>query len=358
MLLQCQPPMEKPLLNESQLLNEIEKLRGDFPGTQDLYREVCALLFFRYGIAPTANKLYQLVRKGSMSAPADALNKFWADLREKSRVKIEHPDLPDTLKTAAGELTATLWSAAQAAASESLAELKSEAQASVAEAKATVETAQFQLATTNTELEQSRHLHEEAKTVIAELQQELAAERATLEEVRAQLGKAETEIANHQQAQESARRYFTEELEKLKTAAQLDKERYGAAERRFLQETDRERQVASRLQKEVEQLRQESNRLQEQRRADDSSYQAKIGDFKHQLGVLEGRLQSVVAERNQLSRDIQTCQSLNNQLQAKEAQLQSEVGIWRAKAEDMEKMLNKEKVSSTKRTKSVKAKQK
>ncbi|GAB3552032.1 hypothetical protein GCM10027343_37040 [Noviherbaspirillum agri] len=52
------------------------------------------LLFFRYGITPTTNKLYQLVRKGSMSAPAEALNKFWEDLRDKSRVRIEHRDLP------------------------------------------------------------------------------------------------------------------------------------------------------------------------------------------------------------------------------------------------------------------------
>lgn len=59
-----------------------------FPDTQALYREVCVLLFFRHGITPTANKLYQLVRKGSMSAPTEALRTFWADLREKSRVRI------------------------------------------------------------------------------------------------------------------------------------------------------------------------------------------------------------------------------------------------------------------------------
>ena len=74
---------------EKQLITDIERLREEFTQTQDLYREVCALLFFRYGLTPTANKLYQLVRKGSMTAPADALNKFWEDLREKSRVRIE-----------------------------------------------------------------------------------------------------------------------------------------------------------------------------------------------------------------------------------------------------------------------------
>ena len=91
-------------VSDHQLAVEIERPRVDFPDTQDLYREVCVLLFFRYGVTPTANKLYQLVHKGSMSAPAEALRAFWEDLREKSRVRIEHPDLPDSLRAAAGEM--------------------------------------------------------------------------------------------------------------------------------------------------------------------------------------------------------------------------------------------------------------
>jgi chromosome segregation ATPase len=344
--------MQNPALNEAQLLNEIEKLRGDITGTQDLYREVCALLFFRYGVAPTANKLYQLVRKGSMSAPAEALSKFWSDLREKSRVRIEHPDLPDNLKTAAGELTATLWTAAQAAATESLAAFKGEAQAAIAEAKATTEIAQAQLAAVSTELEKSRREHAQAKEEITRLQQELAAERATLEEVRSQVTKAGAEIVNHQQAQESARRYFTEELEKLKTASQLDKERYAEAERRFLQETDRERQIAIRLQKEIDQARLELNRLQEQRREDDAVRQGFIGDLKHQIGVLEGRLQSVTTERDRLSKELHASQSMNNQLVAIQTQLQGEIDAWRTKARVTGELSHRVKSSSTgKRTK-------
>src|SRR3954451_10552781 len=105
--------MDTPLTNEKQLHDEIDHLRDQFPQTQDLYREVCTLLFFRYGITPTANKLYQFVKKGSMSAPAEALAKFWDNLRDKSRVRIEHPDLPDEIKTSAGELAAALWDLAQ-----------------------------------------------------------------------------------------------------------------------------------------------------------------------------------------------------------------------------------------------------
>src|SRR3546814_17939626 len=115
--------MTTSMTNDAALTRDIEALRERFTQTQELYREVCALLFFRYGITPTANKLYQLVRKGSMSAPSEALTKFWADLREKSRTRVEHPDLPTALKDVAVELVATLWTNAQVSAQESLTQI-------------------------------------------------------------------------------------------------------------------------------------------------------------------------------------------------------------------------------------------
>ncbi len=119
--------MAIPHQTEVDISQDVEALRERFTRTQELYREVSALLFFRYGITPTANKLYQLVRKGSMSAPTDALTRFWADIREKSRTRIEHPDIPETLKASAGELIGELWNVAQRAARESLETYQSEA---------------------------------------------------------------------------------------------------------------------------------------------------------------------------------------------------------------------------------------
>ena len=105
--------MNTGIINEQQLQIEVDKLKTEFVETKDIYREVCVLLFFRYGITPTANKLYQYVRRGSMSAPAEALNKFWQELREKSRVRIERTDLPENVASMAGELVSNLWKEAQ-----------------------------------------------------------------------------------------------------------------------------------------------------------------------------------------------------------------------------------------------------
>jgi hypothetical protein len=94
------------------------------------------LLFFRHGITPTANRLSQQRRKGSMSAPAEAPVRFWASLREKIWVRIEPPDLPAKLQSATGVLAAALWTRAVAMAQEGLAAMRHEAQLAVADAQA------------------------------------------------------------------------------------------------------------------------------------------------------------------------------------------------------------------------------
>src|ERR1700754_2645728 len=121
--------MSDALAADAALAAEIERLKAAFPKTRELYREVCALLFFRHGITPTANRLYQLVRRGSMSTPTAVLGEFWADLREKSRVRIDHPDLPADLGAAAGELVANLWTRATASAGAALDALRDEVEA-------------------------------------------------------------------------------------------------------------------------------------------------------------------------------------------------------------------------------------
>src|SRR5260370_14517522 len=117
---------------------EIERLKAAHPKTRELYREVCTLLFFRSGITPTANRLYQLVKRGSMGTPTDVLAEFWRALREKSRVRIERPDLPPDVQAAAGDLVAALWDKSTAAAHAGLEELRSERDAERGAARAAI----------------------------------------------------------------------------------------------------------------------------------------------------------------------------------------------------------------------------
>jgi Arc/MetJ-type ribon-helix-helix transcriptional regulator len=111
------------------LQQEIADLKQRIGDTRELYREVCALLFFRHGVTPTANRLYQLVRRGSMGTPAEVLRGFWQDLRDRSRVRLSHPGIPSEFVDLGGELLAELWKRASDRAEGELESLRAEARA-------------------------------------------------------------------------------------------------------------------------------------------------------------------------------------------------------------------------------------
>ncbi|MFH1872349.1 MAG: DNA-binding protein [Pseudomonadota bacterium] len=285
---------------EAQIQADIALLREQIADTQELYREVCVVLFFRHGITPTANKLYQYVRKGSMSAPAEALAKFWENLREKSRIRIEHPDLPDALKTAAGDLVATIWSQAQGAAEATLASLRSDAKASIQDAEARLRDAGAAKDAAVCDLRDANEEINLARSRIRELEQTLAGEVATRDVLEAQLASANQAVTDQHQAMAEARRDFSSELEKLRDALKVTEERHEAAESRALLEIDRERTITTKLQKELDLVRTSAADMAGRHRAELRTLQDEIGNQKKCLGNLEGELRAVNASRDQL----------------------------------------------------------
>lgn len=296
---------------ETKIHADIEAIRSQVTETQELYREVCTILFFRYGITPTANKLYQYVRKGSMSAPAEALAKFWEDLREKSRVRIEHPDLPDALKSAAGELVATVWSQAQLAAQEGLAAYRSEARAAILEAQTALATAEHERAAALLDRDLARQAAQDALNRVLQLERNLAAERAGKEALSTQLETAGCQQAALETALTEARRDFAIELEKLCLALERSEERCQATEKRALLEIDRERTAAVKVQKDLTQARQYQQEADDLHRAELARLQADVGDARQKLGVAEGMLQEM---RTRCQHQAEELQSLRTSL--------------------------------------------
>lgn len=143
-------------MQDPRIAADIEALRPRCGSTRELYREACALLFFRYGITPTANRLYQYVRKGSMSTPAQVLSAFWDELRERTRVRIDQPELPEDLREAAGGLVLRLWGRAQRAAAEDLAARAAEVERLLAQMRTEAELAHARADGLEAELETAR----------------------------------------------------------------------------------------------------------------------------------------------------------------------------------------------------------
>jgi hypothetical protein len=338
------------MTNDAEISRDIEALRERFTQTQELYREVCALLFFRYGITPTANKLYQLVRKGSMSAPSEALTKFWKDLREKSRSRVEHPDLPDGLKDVAGELVATLWTNAQVTAQESLTAYRAEAQEMVVQAKATAAAATASRDAERLAVQRVRNELKQAEAEISTQREALAVVEEVRTSLQLRLDEAKRDNATLQHQLETARREFTAELDKLRATAQLAEERSRSTEKRMLVDMDRERTASARRQKEIDTLAAESLRVAAEHRKELNLLQQTLGDSRQKNGQLEGALQAVTVSLDRASLEAKQVQTQLNESNA-------QVMLFRGQAEDLrrqwkktQQLLEKEMASKTSKT--------
>lgn len=286
------------LLTDDNVLTGIAELRVRYPRTQDLYREVCILLFFRHGITPTANKLYQLVRKGSMSAPTEALNHFWGTLRERSRVSVEHADLPDELKAAAGEMVLAVWKSAQAMAGETLTELRRET-AAIAESARNAETqAKVAEATAISKWEQAREQLRDANGVIGQLRQEIAAGAATNAGNLIRLEDARQLVVQTQEMLVHARLEFAAEREKLAERTRLAEERFADMEKRALLNIDRERMASAKVQKMLESERSAHAHSTERLRTDHNMVQGEVGSLREQVGALRNSTLALKDERD------------------------------------------------------------
>ncbi|WP_248295507.1 DNA-binding protein [Paraburkholderia sp. UYCP14C] len=239
-------------LDDQRLQADIAALRTRFADTRELYCEVCALLFFRYGITPTANKLYSLVRKGSMTTPADVLNRFWQDLRDKTRVKIDHPDLPDAMKQVAADAVLSIWQAASEAATGQLATLRAEARHQAHEAEAVrdqvvaeLELARQATAATQAELEATRAQLASMRDALATEREAHAATEARLQEIRRQVDEAAPQFAQ-------VKGEFTAELERARDRVTTAEERAVSHEKRALREIDQERTARQKSEKTAE----------------------------------------------------------------------------------------------------------
>ncbi|MDX6007213.1 DNA-binding protein [Cupriavidus necator] len=226
---------------QAAMANDIAELRSRFPETRALYREVCGLLFFRYGVTPTTNKLYSLVRKGSMGTPAEVLQAFWQELRGRTRVTIDHPDLPDALKDIAAGAVQTIWQAANEAATGELATLRAEARHAASAAEAERDAARTETAAAR----------EEVAAISAQLAEAREAHAAT--QARLEAGRAELDAAGRQLAE--LRTQFSTELERAREQVTLAQERAEASERRSLREPDAGRTARQQSERTAEALR-------------------------------------------------------------------------------------------------------
>lgn len=271
------------LATENQIQADVDDLKSRFTNTQELYREVATLLFFRYGIAPTANKLYQHVRKGSMTAPAEALSRFWTDLRDKSRIRIQAPGLPEELAGQAGNLVATLWGQAQSQAQESLSHLRGDMEA--------------QFIALRTQRDCAVAAEEACKATLraleeanASLEQQFADEVTARRALEIRLAAGNEERQRLQLSVQESREGFSKELGNVQVSLKAIEARSDAEIRRCLIEIDRERSLTRKTKQELIAAKASMSKQQVADKAAMVKVQAQVGALKEDCSRLQGQL--------------------------------------------------------------------
>ena len=319
---------------ENEILSEVEILKARFSDTKALYREVCALLFFRFGITPTTNKLYQYVRKGTMSTPAEALSKFWDELRTKARVEIEHPDLPEELKATAAEAIAGIWRHASATA-------RAELEALRIEARSEVEAAQRELQVMCASVEAERARNGEMASAVRaadeaaqSLRTELETERRAHTGTAARLQETQTHLGQSREHQQRLQEGFSAELVKVRDAVAQADQRAAVTERRALLEIEQERQARNKADKQSEALRGQVATLEAQERQKELAHAEATARLQAQANMLQVTAQRLGVDNEALVRQVA---QLRDGLQTS----QQEATKYRAEAETAQALLQR-----------------
>jgi len=289
--------MKTTITSENNIQAEVEHLRTQFPQTKDLYRETCVLLFFRYGITPTANKLYSLVRKGSMSAPANALDEFWKNLREKSRVRIESPDIPEVLRVSTGELISSLWRQAQEAASNSFVERIEEIAEQGSINNHLIETTNKENHSLKGQISILKKQIETSEQKMHEIERMRLNDINALTELEISYKSLRAERDLLAKSLEISRGHFTQDLEKLNESLKKAEDHYRMLEKKSMLELDNARQNTTKLKKENTRLLISAKSEQEKSRKEITAIQSKVSELREKVGILTGRL-SELNKRN------------------------------------------------------------
>jgi len=305
------------VINELELQTEVNKIKAEHSETKAIYREVCMLLFFRYGVTPTANKLYQYVRKGSMSAPAEALNKFWAELRSKSRVQLDHPDLPEQLKTVTGSLVSKIWEEAQKSAQDNFSTIAKTYEDVAANAQLAAQKAEHALATCQASLEAELAEKADLLAQVGALNKRVADQEYLLksreEALQTQHAAHEALKQSHAQLTNSmlvVKASFSRDLEAYTLSLTQAEDRYNEVRKQSMLEVDRNRQLTSKHQAEVKALKRSYDKAEKNHVRERLLLDKKVAALQEKLSMASGRYAELTKQMRSMKTELNKALSL------------------------------------------------
>lgn len=247
-----------------------------------------------------------------MSAPADALNKFWSELRGKSRVRIERNDIPENISLAAGDFVATLWNEAQKAAQAGFTDLIENATAEILKFKLDAELArqdaaklQGQLDVSNLDLKSTQKRLSETDNLLLVNTNTLAIQEKTLKSLKIERDNLSTALSEEKAT-------FSRDLNLINASLQKAEERFRSLENKSLLEVDQARQLIKRLEKEIISLRKITKDEQSSYIKDQIKNQNIIAALNEKVGTLNGKLIEISKQLSKTSRKLAQAEKKTN----------------------------------------------
>lgn len=193
---------------------------------QEKTRETATLLFFQYGIYPSAKVVHGYTQHGSMTDINGDLRDFWNDLRERSRVKIEAPMFPEPVANLFSDALAKVWELAMDKAHVALDGERQEAAEQVAQAQREAHESDRmrRIAEDDAEASQSELRQEREKRETAE--KKVEAQAAEIEALQSSLAKWQAQAEAEAKARQEAQEQFSRDLEAQRAAQQRDAEMF------------------------------------------------------------------------------------------------------------------------------------
>ena len=186
-----------------------------------------------------------------------------------------------------------------------MATARSEAQASVLAAQAASEVDHSQAQELRRDLDEARAQLQATEASLRSIEQDLAREHGETAALQRQVDDGAQQRRELQEALQITQHRFSHELEQQRRAAAAAEERYNADLRRALLDVDRERSVATKAQKELEQARRTAGEHAEQNRVKLEALQHEHAQLSQKLGVSEGALAEIRSARDALSRQLE-----------------------------------------------------
>jgi len=234
---------------------------------------------------------------------------------------------------------ASLWSQAQASAQEGLAVFRQKAQELVTNSQQACEAADQARVAAQTETNQAREVLRGANERILQLERNLAAESARTQSLEQQLEAASRQHITLEAALAEARKDYSAELEKSRLELRRTEERLAANEKRALMEIDHERQMTAKIQRELQQLRENWLANEERQRNELAASKSELAEARQKLGVAEGKQDELRSVNEQQLEELFALRQSQARYDTQLALLQREVEVTQAAAKQFQESI-------------------